>query len=270
LKKSRSKARARLTIQVIGSILLWSLAILSVPLVLIMFFSLHRDTCWAVAASWGTAMTVVAIGYERAKRLRALDLKTKVSLYVKLLAPEKSKYGDAFQLEYENRGSVDLQARINLYVYPLTRGRNDRWSPTFNEPYRNEIRSLGPYETHDLVLSPNEIQTFPYSNLTVLPACGLHGYVPHWLTVEVSSWPEGRPELSKTQTVIFYILWFCGDEHRFPGRWMIDRNRIRCHRHNSRSNIGRWRQQMESIVPANYQSSGLHSYIESKCSTTDE
>jgi len=266
MRKSPSRARVRKLEREAGQLLVWCVSVLPIPIMLFLLLPLGREALWAISVSWTTAMTVAAFGYRRTVHLRELDLKSSVFLHVNLKSPGESRYANSFQLEYENRGSIELEGRIDLHVYPMIRGRSDEWNPTFDEEYRNEITSLGAFETHEVVLTPSEVQTYPYSNQVVLPAIGLHGYVPHWLTLQAQIWPRGRPELFKEYSVIFYILWFCGRETQFPGKWMIDRNRIRTTRHSkNRNTFDRWRQHIEPLVEDVYKQAGLQDYINMKC-----
>ncbi len=266
MKKYPSGARTHKLKQGITQLLVWCVLVLPIPGMLFLLTPLGKEALWAISISWTTAMTVAAVGYRRAVRLREEDLKSAVFLYVNLRDPNESRYGNSFQLEYENRGSIELEGRIDLSIYPMIRGRSDEWNPAFDEEYRSKITSLGPFETHEVILTPSEVQTYPYSNQVVLPAIGLHGYVPHWLTLQAQIWPRGRPELFKEYSVIFYVLWFCGQESRFPGTWMIDRNRIRTTRHSKkRGTIDRWRQHIEPLVEDVYKQAGLQDYIDMSC-----
>lgn len=266
MKKYLSSFRGTASLGNMRALLPWLSVAALVPLLLWLTKALSTESFLAISISWIAAVVVAGASWRMAFRLREEELRSSVSLYLDLIPPEESRYADSFQIEYENRGSRELEAVITLYTYPSTRGRNEAWNPAFRDDFRDEIMSLGPFETHELILSPGERETYPYTNPVVLQAAGLHGYIPHWITFQVRAWPRGMPKLVQRHSVFFYLLWFCGEEQRFPGTWFVDRVRIKGERHHSRrATSEKWKQQLADVVPEDFKHENMQDFIDRRC-----
>jgi len=265
VKKCPSSTDVNRLIRWSGTAIGFLVVVLSVPLALHFTNLVSTKESWALTIPWLVGILAVEVTWLASCSRRRNELRSSVSLHVDLLPPERSRYHDSFELKYENRGTRDLEAAIDLYVYPSIRGRNEVWNPAFRKEFRDEITSLGPFESHDLLLGPREVQDYPYSRFSVLQACGLHGYTPHWLTLEASIWPRGMRYLVQTHTVHFYLLWFCGQEQRFPGSWLVEPIRIRARSHSEEAAVARWRKQFAMVVPDDYLEVHLQEYIDLKC-----
>jgi len=241
----------------------------SVPLAFHLLKVWSSTEFWALTVPWIVGVLAVSTTLLISWSRRSQELRSAVSLHVDLLPPAASHYGDSFQLTYKNCGTRELEAAIDLHVYPSIKGRSEYWNPAFRNEFRREIMSLGPFETHDLILGPQEEQDYPYSRFSVLNACGLHAYTPHWLTLRISVCPRGMKHLLQTHTVHFYLLWLCGEESRFPGFWMVEPIRIRGRSHNSDESRSRWRGQLAPVVPEIFLEKSLQDYIDLKCKSSN-
>jgi len=241
----------------------------SVPVAFCLLNVWSPSEFWALTVPWIVGILAVATTFAISWSRRSQELRSAVSLQVDLLSPAESHYWDSFQLTYKNNGTRVLEAAVDLHVYPSTKGRNEYWNPAFRKDFRREIMSLGPFETHDLILGPQEEQDYPYVRFSALNACGLHGYTPHWLTLRISVWPRGMKHLVRTHTVHFYLLWFCGEESRLPGSWMIEPIRIRGRKHSNEESRERWRKQLAPVVPDEFLDKNLQNYIDLKCKSSN-
>lgn len=243
----------------------------SVPLLLCWIFPVDSSNWWMITTTWlmGTAAVgaITLMTWWEARTRRNEEILSSIALYVRLEPPgNRSSYVDSFQLEYENRGSRDLIAVVELLAYPCGEGRQDRLNPAFQDDYRDRITSLGPFETHELTLAPGETQTFPYSHQVVLRFMGMHGYIPHWVTIRARVSPREKPSLERQDDVIFHLLWFSGTDQSFPGRWHISRMRIRAERHyNSKPIYEKWRRELSDKIPDEYREENLQDFIDLRC-----
>lgn len=240
----------------------------SIPLLLCWIFPVESSNWWMIATTWlvGTAAAgaITLMTWWEARTRRNEEILSSIALYIRLEPPgDQSNYGDSFQLSYENRGSRDLLAAVELFAYPCGEGRQDKLNPAFQDDYRDRVTSLGPFETHELVLAPRETQTFPYSHQVVLQSMGMHGYIPHWVTIRTHVSPREKPSLERQDDIIFHLLWFCGNNQPFPGRWHISRMRIRAERHyNSKPIYEKWRRELSDKIPDEYREENLQDFMD--------
>jgi hypothetical protein len=241
----------------------WALAAGVVPAVLVCAGYRTLEDIWELAIPWWVGLFVSAAAWSENSKRRREVLRSSVVLHIEMLSPDKSQYHDMIGIHYRNNGTSELEATAKLYFYPSTRGRSEMWNPAFRDDFRDELMTLGPLETHELVLGPGECETYPYDRLGVTQAAGLHGFVPQWVTIVANVWPRGMGRLARETRGIFYLLWTPGREQTLPGTWHITRMRIRATRHfDNPKTREQWKQHLSAKVPAEFRAENVQDFTD--------